>query len=179
MKNLFVILIGLLFFSSCALFKNKEKTIDNTVTEIKEEKTVEESEIDTSTFKTYSKITYGGVSNPFITSEGIKFTEKLNSLTVLNLNSKELESTVKDLKADFRDMVDAASKGKLPTIEEKWTDEKTGKSSAKKTAEQKQENKEQKRKEIVTDGIMQSIPWYVWLGGLIILIFIILVKKTI
>lgn len=146
MKNALILLISLSLLSSCAVFKNKEKNTDNIKTETKEEKTVEESEIDTSTVKTYTKITYGGVSNPFTTPAGIAFTQKLDNLSALNLNAQDLQKAIKEMQAHYKQMLDAAAKENLRTIEEKWTNEQKRKSSTKKLTKKSRRINTKKRK---------------------------------
>lgn len=163
MKRLIICLMAGMCLSSCALFKNKVKSNTATETEIKEQKTVDETEKDTSTVNTYSRITYGGVRNPFFTPQGIKFNQQLTRLTSLNLNAEEMASAVKNLQSLYHEMQDIANKDDHPTIEEKWTNEKKGKSSTKKTEEENNKKEKVKEKEIVTKGIFESIPWYVWL----------------
>lgn len=171
MRN-FIIVFLLVSLSSCSLLRKKDKTNSEKETVLSTQTKETEISNDSSETLNYTRITYGG-ANPFKTPEAKKFMDALFSLSALQMPAKQMDSALNDLKKKFNDLSNAGSALSGPKISESLTKGKTGSNNNKTKEENKDLNEKVKEKHIESDSLFQSIPWYVYLIGIVgVLLFL-------
>lgn len=165
MKNLLILLIAL-SLTSCGLLRKKTKTTSEEETVLVENKSAQEINQDSSETENHTRITYGG-ANPFQTPEALAFMKALFNLSALQMPARQLDSAVNDLKSKYNDFSNAGSAMSGAKTVDSWTKEKKGSTANKISSEGKRAETKKADAHIENDSLMQSIPWYVWLIGII------------